>query len=140
MTGTRPTSTTLSAIAAGTGQATLVATVSASGLLAPTGSVSFTDTTNRTSLGSATLTQSFAPAAAYGVGQFPEAVAVGDFNCDGVPDLASANHFDNTVAWDRLCGGWHTVPKHTPKGTYPVTFRAVSGALTHTATASFTVR
>ena len=37
------------------------------------------------------------PSACYATGEFPEAVAVGDFNGDGKPDLAVANGLDATV-------------------------------------------
>jgi phosphodiesterase/alkaline phosphatase D-like protein len=40
----------------------------------------------------------FGPATRYAVGRVPEAVAVGDFNGDGIPDLAVANAADNTVS------------------------------------------
>src|SRR5579883_3382642 len=41
---------------------------------------------------------SFAPQQTFSVGYFPEAVAAGDFNGDGEPDLAAANTRDNTVS------------------------------------------
>ncbi len=74
-----------------------------SGLPAPTGSVTFTDQTNNMALGSASLgaataAQTFQAQAAYGTGKFPASVAVGDFNGDGIPDLAIANYDDNTVS------------------------------------------
>ena len=36
--------------------------------------------------------------ASFGVGNQPEAMAVGDFNGDGKPDFAVANEMDNTVS------------------------------------------
>ncbi|MHB1846768.1 MAG: FG-GAP repeat domain-containing protein, partial [Deltaproteobacteria bacterium] len=49
--------------------------------------------------GGAVLCQgsTFAAQVAYPVGRNPYSVAVGDFNGDGKPDLAVANHNDNTV-------------------------------------------
>src|SRR5262245_54341988 len=40
----------------------------------------------------------FAPAVNYGVGDNPASVAVGDFNGDGKPDLATANRYSNNVS------------------------------------------
>jgi hypothetical protein len=40
----------------------------------------------------------FGPAVTYAAGNFPQAVAVGDFNGDGVPDLAVANYGSDTVS------------------------------------------
>ena len=64
----------------------------------------------------------FAPASGspITVGQFPEAVAVGDFNKDGVPDLAVANANDNTVSI--LLGngdGTFTAAAAVPTGGFP---------------------
>jgi hypothetical protein len=44
------------------------------------------------------MPQRFYPAEDYAVGANPQAVAVGDFNGDGIPDLAVANADDNTVS------------------------------------------
>src|SRR5207302_5681521 len=41
---------------------------------------------------------SFITAPTYAVGSSPESVAVGDFNGDGIPDLAAANLGDDTVS------------------------------------------
>jgi hypothetical protein len=43
-------------------------------------------------------TPSFAPQQSFGTGANPIGVAVGDFNSDGKPDLASANLYANTVS------------------------------------------
>jgi hypothetical protein len=43
-------------------------------------------------------TASFGPATDFAVGGSPQAVAVGDFNRDGNPDLAVANSSVNTVS------------------------------------------
>ncbi len=91
-----PTNTTLSYT--GTGPYTLTGTVVGNGsFLSPTGIVSFVDTTNAGYvLGSATLSagtssQSFASAAPYGNQGTAHFVAIGDFNGDGIPDLAITN-------------------------------------------------
>ncbi len=81
----------------------LTGTVTSTGRLAATGAVSFTDQTNSNLLGSATLgaataSLAFQPQLTYGVGSNPSSVAVGDFNGDGIPDLAVANSEDNTVS------------------------------------------
>jgi FG-GAP-like repeat/Bacterial Ig-like domain (group 3)/FG-GAP repeat len=100
--------TTTSIASSGTvGNYTLTATVAAtSSFTGPTGSVSFIDMTNGNSLlgtatlGTATLGQDFANASEspIAVGDFPVAVAVGDFNGDGIADLAVTNQRDNTVS------------------------------------------
>ena len=85
---------TLTATVVGTGNATL----------GPTGSVSFIDTTNSNSVGTATLGtptlgHRFANATGspIAVGDLPVRVAVGDFNGDGHADLAVANS-DSTIS------------------------------------------
>ena len=40
----------------------------------------------------------FGPQSSYAAGTHPSAVAVGDFNGDGKPDLAVANKNDGTVS------------------------------------------
>ena len=87
---------TLTATVVGTGNATL----------GPTGSVSFIDITNSNTLlgsatlGAATLGQGFANASGspIAVGNMPVAVAVGEFNGDGIADIVVANETDNTVS------------------------------------------
>jgi hypothetical protein len=72
--------------------------------LAPTGSLSFLDTTNgnyivgSATLGAATLLQSFAAQVTSATGSDPESIAVGDFNGDGYPDLVVANYNATTVS------------------------------------------
>jgi hypothetical protein len=85
------------------GNYALTATVKAQGLLSPSGSVAFLDTTNHnSSLGTATLalngtTLSWLNSQSAAVGAYPSAVAVGDFNGDGIPDLAVTNQASNTA-------------------------------------------
>lgn len=91
-TGTSPTRTNL-AFSGAAGNNSLTATVTGNGGVPPTGSVSFLDTSNSNYvLGTAVLTPGLAglnfanssnPAASN-----PTFVAIGDFNSDGIPDLA----------------------------------------------------
>jgi sugar lactone lactonase YvrE len=104
VTGTFATTSTL-AVAVNAGANTFTATVVGTGSsLPPTGAVAFLDVTNGNSslgtaaLGIGTLMQTFAPQASYGTGLIPQAVAVGDFNRDGIPDLAVANGAGNAVS------------------------------------------
>ena len=103
VTGAIPTTTTLSA--SGTaGNYTLTASLSGSGPAPAAGQISFLDTSSANALlGTAslvpaspsinwTLSQSVAE------GVEPSSVAVGDFNGDGIPDLAIANLNDCNVA------------------------------------------
>jgi FG-GAP-like repeat/FG-GAP repeat len=70
---------------------------------APTGTVSFLDTSNaNASLGTATLgvgtlAQSFSACGAPPVDSEPQSIATADFNGDGISDLAVANLFGPTV-------------------------------------------
>ncbi|HEY4355924.1 MAG TPA: FG-GAP-like repeat-containing protein, partial [Acidobacteriaceae bacterium] len=85
--------------------ATVTSAVNSASIAAPTGSLSFLDTTNSNallatgSLSPGTLAASFAPQVTYatGSGSAPQAVAVGDFNGDGIPDFAVANSAASTV-------------------------------------------
>jgi len=95
VTGNYPTTTTIVPSGSPTNY-TLTATVSGLGPVAPTGTVSFLDTSDGNAvLGSATLV----PATA-GLGWLnpqdlpvlePEGLTVGDFNGDGIPDVAIVN-------------------------------------------------
>ncbi len=93
-------SSTLFSSSGGAGNYSLTATVSAFGPIAPTGNVTFTDTTSNVTLGTAaldpsTLLTGFAPYQAYPItgldnGQTGGTVgpAIGDFNGDGYEDYA----------------------------------------------------
>jgi len=93
------TSTSLSASA--TNPYALTATVTGPGLPPLNGSVTFTDQTNNAALGTAALgaaaaTQTFQPQTTYGTGHgLVVPVAVGDFNGDGIADLAVVNQIIN---------------------------------------------
>ena len=102
----RPTTTSITPTGSA-GNYTLTSTVVGIGsfTLAPSGSVSFVDTTNSNhvlgtaTLGEATLHQSFvsAPGSPDPVGANPYAVAVGDFNGDGIADVAVADNASHSV-------------------------------------------
>ena len=96
MTGSLPTTTTL-AQSGTTGNYTLTATVTGLGAVAPSGNVSFIDTTSNNAVlasaatvaSSSTITESIAQTIPTGVS--PVFMVSGDFNGDGIPDLAVAN-------------------------------------------------
>jgi hypothetical protein len=102
--GPYPTTTAIAA-SGSVGNYTLTATVAGPQISTffPTGNVSFLDTTNgnaslgTATLGTATLGDPFTTGLTSDVGARPTSVAVGDFNGDGIPDLAVANSADNTV-------------------------------------------
>jgi hypothetical protein len=102
VTASNPTTTTI-AQSGNPGNYTLTATVTGRGLLSPTGTVSFLDTSNgNDSLGAGALEQGQATLSwlnpqSLSTGYMPKSVAVGDFNGDGIPDLAVANNGGNTV-------------------------------------------
>jgi hypothetical protein len=104
VTGLYPTATTI-ASSGSPGNYTLTATVVGLGsrTVGPMGEVSFLDTTNGNALlgtgvlGATTLGQNFMTGPTSGVGSGPRSVAVGDFNGDGILDMAVANLGDNTV-------------------------------------------
>jgi hypothetical protein len=102
VTATNATTTTI-AQSGSAGNYTLTATVTAPGLLSPTGNVSFQDTSSANALlGTATLGQgktalSWQTASSPAAGSGPWWIATGDFNNDGIPDLATVNQNGNTV-------------------------------------------
>jgi len=77
--------------------------VNASGVAAPSGMVSFLDTSSgnlslaSAALGAGTEDFSFQSFGNYTTGIFPNSVAVGDFNGDGISDLATVNSGSNAV-------------------------------------------
>jgi len=83
------------------GAYTLTATVA--GSVFASGNISFLDNTNANlilnsaALASVTSPVSFAAGSPLAVGPNPQSVAVGDFNGDGIPDLAVTNYSDQTV-------------------------------------------
>jgi CSLREA domain-containing protein len=104
VTGPYPTATMIAA--SGTiGDYTLTATVVGMGshTPGPAGDVSFLDATNgnaspgSAALGTATLAEGFTTGPTSGVGSEPTSVAAGDFNGDGILDMAVANSGDDTV-------------------------------------------
>ena len=101
VTGTEPTLTTLSATPDGSNY-DFTASVFGFGFPAPTGTASFTDLTTLTNLGSVGIVgpgmSSFQPAAPFHTGAQPFFVASGDFNRDGILDLAVTNFTDGTVS------------------------------------------
>ncbi len=104
VTGTFPSTTTITSSGAA-GDYTLTGTVAATGLLtAPTGSVAFQDSSNSNyALGSSTLGAS-TPSMAFAMGSAdimtngPRNSVSGDFNGDGIPDLAIAGGAANTLS------------------------------------------
>ncbi len=101
----RYSTTTAIAASGSAGNYTLNATVAGPQISTffPTGDVSFLDTTNgnaslgTATLGTPTLGDPFTTGYTSDVGVGPTSVAVGDFNRDGIPDLAVANSGDNSV-------------------------------------------
>jgi hypothetical protein len=95
--------TTMIAESGNVGNYTLTATVTGAGVAAPTGTVSFLDTSNGNALlatallGPGAAGLNFLNASSPATGAVPWSTAVGDFNGDGIPDLAVANNGSNTV-------------------------------------------
>jgi Bacterial Ig-like domain (group 3)/FG-GAP-like repeat len=126
--GSYPTTTTI-ASSGSVGNYNLTATVvgTAGGPLSLAANVSFLDTTNgdaslgTASLGAATSDEIFTTASMPTVGEIPYAIVSGDFNGDGIPDLATANNTDGDVTI--LLGngdGTFTLKSSPTVGTTPV--------------------
>ena len=99
-------SATTIAASGSAGNYTLTGTVTGFGREAPSGTVSFLDTSNNNfAVGSATLdlaslVSKVVPASgsATGVGTQPDLIAAGDFNNDGIVDLAVTNSGESTIS------------------------------------------
>ncbi len=103
VTGQHPTIANISSSGA-VGDYMLTATVVGKGSASftPSGSVAFADSTNSSTLGSATLgsstlAQTFTAQVTHSAGVNPSAIAVGDLNGDGIPDLAVTDATSNVV-------------------------------------------
>ena len=104
VTGHYPTTSTI--VQSGSaGSYSLMATVVGLGSgTAPTGTVSFLDASNgnavlgTSALGAGTAGLGWLRASNSPVGSYPESIAIGDFNNDGIPDLAVANSGDGTAS------------------------------------------
>src|SRR5271157_1999499 len=101
VTGTEPTITTMTAKPDGSNY-DFTASVFGFGFPAPTGTATFNDLTTMTNLGMVPIagpgTLGFQLPASLPVGNVPEGIASGDFNGDGIADLAVTNSGDNTVS------------------------------------------
>jgi len=102
VTGTYATATGISPLGSA-GNYTLTGTVVGGASPAPTGGVSFVDTTTSTTVasaafGSSILAQTFAGAVPYGAGTGPSGIAAGDFLGNGKLDLAVVNNTSATVS------------------------------------------
>lgn len=103
VTASLPTATALTQ--SGTaGNYTLTATTTAMGAVAPTGNISFIDTTagnallNSTAVVSTTATLTETSTQTISTGNYPAQMVSGDFNGDGIPDLAVSNTGSSTVS------------------------------------------
>ena len=120
-------STTAIAQSGNPGDYTLTATVTGQGPVAPGGTVSFLDTSNANSvLGSAALgngvaTLNWQNPQSPATGSQPGSIALGDFNGDGILDMAVANSGDNTltILLGKGDGTFTTTASSPQTGTYP---------------------
>jgi hypothetical protein len=102
VTASYPTTTTIAQSGAA-GNYALTATVTGQGAVSPTGTVSFLDTSNANAvlgtaaLGAGQTALNWLNSPSPATGSLPYSAAVGDFNGDGIPDLAVANNWGNTV-------------------------------------------
>jgi hypothetical protein len=86
------------------GNYTLTATVTGQGPMTPAGNVSFLDTTNSNlllasaALSSGPTTYGLSTTQSPAAGTQPQSVATGDFNGDGIPDLAVVNYGSNSIS------------------------------------------
>ena len=101
VTGTEPSITTLTAQPDGN-NFDFTASVFGFGFPAPTGQVKFADLTDGNNLGAVVFagpgTSTFQPQQLFPVGIRPVEIASGDFNGDGLSDLAITNQGDDTVS------------------------------------------
>ncbi len=123
VTGTEPTTTTLTAAPDGN-HFDFTASVFGNGFPAPTGQVQFNDLTSGLPLGSIMLTGqgmlSFQPPQTSGTGTLPADLTFGDFRGIGIADLAVTNSPDNTVSVLKGNGDGTFQPQVTyPVGTNP---------------------
>jgi uncharacterized membrane protein len=109
------------------GNYTLTATVTAQGLLSPTGNVSFQDTSKTNSvigtgtLGPGVTAMTWVNSQSPTTGNSPYPVATGDFNGDGIPDLAIGNTSSNsvTILLGKGDGTFAASAVSPPTGNYP---------------------
>ena len=125
VTGGAPSSTGLS-VSGKTGAYTLKATVTGSGSAALTGMFSFLDMTGNLVLGTrapsgAKINNKFNGIGTSATGGGPFATVAGDFNQDGIPDIATANLYANTISVFLGNGdGTFAAPSTLPTGNSPI--------------------